>query len=268
MTEETEIFVSSSESNMHLFDVRELRPMVSSTSKGNQQKWFIHDKFIKAQFYYQGEFWVDNKAEVAAYQIATQLGLNAVAYQLCKIQTDSGILEGCYSENFLRPGDICVSMAKIVDTLPESTTRCWSVEKIYTYYRNELSKVTNLRGIEIDAYFRSIFLLDFLTLNEDRHLSNISFIQDIIEGIYKPAPIYDNGLSFAIHDGIYKGLSANECIRFAQSKPFSTNFAEQLELFGKPSAVNLDLGKVEFPSQRAKKICEIQCRRLDDAKIL
>lgn len=75
-----------------------------------------------------------------------------------------------------------------------------------TYY--EITKLpdedvwTLILRNQLEQYFYHIFLLDYLICNRDRHGANIEVLEK--KGIYRMAPVFDNGLSLLFscyHDG-------------------------------------------------------------------
>lgn len=88
-----------------------------------------------------------------------------------------------------------------------SKCRCFTTEKtgFIAYkdlHRGKLSSSRELvamhKEMGLDNHFRGMLLLDFLTLNTDRHLGNFGYLfdSDTME-VLGLSPIYDNNLSFA-----------------------------------------------------------------------
>ena len=115
-------------------------------------------------------------SEFMAYQIAQQMGLQAVSYELenwhgilaskCRLFTD-------YDTSYIPIGRI---------------VQAGGIEACLDYYR-EL-------GEDFYQELVSMLVFDAVILNEDRHFENFGLLRDNHTGeILSPAPIFDNGLS-------------------------------------------------------------------------
>lgn len=65
------------------------------------------------------------------------------------------------------------------------------------------SFVKDSTGVDPTEYFRKVFTLDRITLNEDRHFNNLALLYS--EDGYRCAPIFDNGVSL---------LTANQSVNW------------------------------------------------------
>ena len=70
-------------------------------------------------------------------------------------------------------------------------------------------------------YIKTIITFDYIICNTDRHLNNISFIEN--NGVYRFAPIYDNGRSFLGTDSTLTDCELINKSNKYKSKPFSSN---------------------------------------------
>lgn len=127
-TETTDIFesdeISDIGTNKRIFAVSSSDIVRSSTSKGNQQKWFTEGCYAKGKYYEAYKYWGDDIAEVAASDLCGQLGINAVRQNLCDIQlTDDGkvvkVVHGSYSQNFLREEEEFLPFFRLYQASPE-----------------------------------------------------------------------------------------------------------------------------------------------------
>ena len=88
-------------------------------------------------------------------------------------------------------------------------------------------------GLDLTDYFRKVFTLDYITLNEDRHFHNLGIIMNA-DGSYKPAPIFDNGKSLLnCNPSINRDLPIEENVKRVVARPFSGSHKAVYEYFGK-----------------------------------
>ena len=143
-------------------------------------------------------------SEYYACQIAEQMGLNAVHYELenwkgilaskCKLFTD---IDTSY-----------ISIGRII--------KSGGIKACIDYY--------DTQGSEFSEQIRSMLVFDALIYNEDRHFGNFGVLRDNHTGqVIAPAPIFDNGLSlfnFAMEDD-FKDLK-----KYAKSRsnPYGVTF--------------------------------------------
>ena len=115
-------------------------------------------------------------SEYYASQIAAQMGLNAVYYDL---ENWKGILASkCKLFN-----SIDVSYVPIWRVIPNIT-----IKKALDYYDN--------LGTEFGQQLRSMLMFDALIYNEDRHFGNFGLLRDNTTGEFiAPAPMFDHGHS-------------------------------------------------------------------------
>ena len=81
----------------------------------------------------------------------------------------------------------------------------------------------------LEQYFYHIFILDYLICNRDRHGANIEVLEK--KGMYRMAPVFDNGLSLMFscyHDGM-----AMECFDRRKDGPVN-NFVGTMSLSENP----------------------------------
>lgn len=185
---------------------------LNSTSKGVLNKGITQDDklYFKAGFCDDyGDFENHSvKSECIAYEIGKALGLDVLKQEL----SYSGDVLTCKSENFLKPGESLVTLAKL---------------GIYTYEMllNQLS--------EFVEYFNSILIFDFIINNIDRHLNNLALIINE-NGEFRTPPIFDNGSS------LYFDLNSKQLDyainnpygfkKFALAKPFNRKHYTQIKL--------------------------------------
>ena len=99
-------------------------------------------------------------------------------------------------------------------------------------FLDEILKITN---INLEEYFSKCFLIDVLILNRDRHTANLGVILNKNRE-YRPAPIFDNGLSFNT------GTLPSE----RTSKPFYQNYKERIAFSQRICNYSLEIYEDKF----------------------
>ena len=88
-------------------------------------------------------------------------------------------------------------------------------------------------GLDLIDYFRKVFTLDYIVLNEDRHFHNLGIIMNA-DGSYQPAPIFDNGKSLLnCNPSINRSLPMEENVKRVVARPFSGSHKATYDYFGK-----------------------------------
>lgn len=203
-----------------------------STSKGNQEKWVKDGKCYK-----KDQFGYESISEVLVSTLESCIeGFSYADYYLSSEKKYSGC---CYSELFNINGSEI--------TLHRLLSQVVNTNVLYEEYENEdfLNMVEGILqseySISAHEYFGTICKLDSITLNDDRHTNNISFIN---RGSYFDfMPVYDNGASLLSDLRKYPLDGAiNGYIPWVSSKPFNTNFMVQVYYFRDtpPLKINID----------------------------
>lgn len=241
------------------------RFLLQSSSNGNQRKWVSDNKYIKADIGYE------SIAEFVAYIFSKHTSIKSIRYTLCRIEEGKDRYFGCYSKNFLRHGESLITVHKILK-------KYLGVSGINILYYNRSDKIldivvrscsryTMLSEDKIYNYFSDICKFDAIILNEDRHLNNIAFIFD--GSTYRTAPIFDNG------DSLLSGYALDECANGAElrvnSKPFASNFEQQIQLFRNRRKIKVDINKLlselnsielQYKQDEYNKACQVLLYRL------
>ena len=84
-----------------------------------------------------------------------------------------------------------------------------------------LSAKLKIDKLSLAKYIKTMMTFDYIICNTDRHLNNISFIEN--NGVYRFAPIYDNGKSFLGTDAVLTDSDLIAKSNKYKSKPFSSN---------------------------------------------
>lgn len=256
-----------------VFDVTDINSYVCASSyKGNQSKWKIDDNFIKQDY-----LGYESIAEVVSSRLASCIEyFNYVEYNLCSI-IYKGIQydDCCYSKNFLKEDSAVYSLYRLFEM------RNMDIEKELKNLSTDVAilKIQNILNLD-DRTVEDIgrmLLFDAIILNEDRHFNNICFIRT--GGGLALSPVFDNGGSLLSDLKYYPLVYGNfKNIRNVKSKPFSTNFNNQikgvLRLEIQPLQINISkfnrlLNDIEVPREykhyydRAIKVINIMLDRLE-----
>lgn len=236
---------------MQVFNVsRGDRFELSSTSKGNQTKWVVGNKFLKAD-----TMGYESIAEVLATEVEKAIeGIDYVNYFLCKVVEDSTkSYYGCMSDIFTSKDESIISLYSILKkyyggerVLKENLRGIEGIDLVNTVI-TVVSSVTGISYIDIKNNLSTIVKLDAILLNEDRHLNNIAFIKNS-NGAYKFCPIFDNGLSFLSDTNDYpldkKGVSHK--ISRVKSQPFSKDWRKQIGYFDDCDLLHIDINSLRY----------------------
>ena len=97
-------------------------------------------------------------------------------------------------------------------------------------------------GRDYHDFIRKVIFLDYIILNEDRHLGNFHILKR--NGIYDKGIIIDNRLSLLSNISTY---DVNRPVRYyiisIRSKPFSTNRNVQVDLFKGEELLKIDIDR-------------------------
>lgn len=121
--------------------------------------------------------------EIVVDRLLTKLGIEHLHYQLihANILVDGGILETwlCASEDFKQRGESKTALDQYYNTekLPEEPPLAFCIRQGWANYIWEM------------------LLVDYLILNRDRHGANIEILRNSRTKTYRPAPLFDHGLS-------------------------------------------------------------------------
>lgn len=201
---------------------------LSTQSKGNQMKFHLNNDWIKSDY-----LGYESISEVIVSILLSCIkDLNYVSYNFCSISFRDLNLFGCYSKSFIEDCEEFITFDKLlsprlITIFNERNSRKSPSEKL-TLLLDEVYSITKLN---VFNYLQNNIFIDAITLNEDRHLSNLGVIR-CADSSYKETPIFDNGASLLSDLTDYRmdtSLLINE--RRVKSKPFSTDFKKQVKLF-------------------------------------
>lgn len=226
--------------------------ILGSSSRGNQSKWNIDGKYIKADYLgYEGlaEVLISNLASFT--NIPDVLGI--VAYNLCTIKTGGRVVNGCICNDFKTFGISEDTLERLhtkmvgkelISVLKNNSTQ-WKIEYVVDF-------LNNVAGIQYAGEIITLILeFDALVLNEDRHTNNIALITDK-NGDNDFAPLFDFGAGLLSDTSIAYpiGISPLQYISKVKSKPFNTSFKKQVDtcrrLYGRQLEVYFNIDKFNW----------------------
>ncbi|MEB1808324.1 MAG: hypothetical protein LPK26_13710 [Bacillaceae bacterium] len=252
----------------------EARMIVSTTSKGDQSKWFVGNKWIK-----ENTLGYENMAEYVAPLIlscSTLPQTSFISYTPCLIEkVDGTVSEGCYSSDF-RGTLQEVTLERLFEANFESTDDILNHKGYSTSdkFNIVMEKIYKFTGLDVSQEIAQMLAFDAFILNEDRHTNNILFLFNPETEVWQLAPIFDHGLSLLSDTKDYpldKPLSILK--RQVKGKPFNSSFTKQLALYkGEPfidrSKLLEKLDIIPYDVGRAKKVVLSQLRDVLLQKII
>lgn len=216
--------------------------LLSSTSKGNQIKWYKNDTYYKADvFGYEG------LAEVISCIFASNIeNFNFVPYYECNILENDVTYRGCFSKNFLNEGEAFYSFANLLENVYGNVDLPKSMRESFQF----ITDFFQHKGkIDVSSYIATALYFDSIILNEDRHLNNIGLILKS-DGTFRLAPYFDNGLSLLSDTKVYDtSVSINVSIRKVKALPFLNSFSKQIKVLNELGYEPLKLNYNNFVKQ-------------------
>ena len=213
--------------------------IISTSSKGDQSKWRIGDKWVK-----QNTRGYEGQAEVLASFVLAHSNLQEkhyVKYYPCEIILPDGEKSiGCYSHDF-RGKLQEVTLERLFEANFTSTDPILNDKSLSTADKFEqiMQQVQDFTGLDVRLEIARLLSFDALILNEDRHTNNILFLYNPIENTWQLAPIFDNGLSLLSDEKDYApGKPLTILKRKVKAKPFNSSFSKQLALYTGPAFID------------------------------
>ena len=159
-----------------------------SYSSGEQYKGWIDVNgakyLVKVNTHYR-----EASKEISAYRLAKAFGLDCVEYKDVNIKFKGLDRNACICRSYLGENENDISVWKALG----NRFNIKKGESASSLFNRAVSDVSNRLRIDKDSlsrYIKSILTFDYIICNTDRHLNNISFIEN--NGVYRFAPIYDN----------------------------------------------------------------------------
>ena len=204
-------------------------PIQGHTSKGDQPKWHLNEKWYKAD-----HMGYEALAEIVISRLLKRSNvLEFVTYEPVLIQHDDKEVPGCVSQNFRGKDEMLIpferlhraykgrGLASVLGKMEESLDRI-------RYTVDFVEQTTKLTGV--GPYLTMLLEMDSFFLNEDRHTNNLAVLRNEKTMQFRLCPVFDNGLALLSDLNDYpleKDLYA--CIGRVQAKPFDMDFDAQVE---------------------------------------
>lgn len=208
------------------------------TSKGDQLKWKIDDRWYKADYMgYEGL----SEVLVSDLLQKSTCPFPFVEYEAAVIEYNGKIFQGCSSLDFLEADQILIPLEKLYrrytgESLAVKLSNFADVSERIQYLVTQVEEITKIDNF--GAYLTAMLEIDAFFMNEDRHTNNIAVIYNEETQKYELSPFFDQGLSmFAdINQDYPIDQSLEYCLGKIEAKPFSSDFDIQLdaaeELYG------------------------------------
>ena len=220
---------------MREFNLKLSDAVTSNSSDGQLLKWNINigkeSLYIKSSSFNEfNRCWLyESYSELIVCRLLKELGnTNMVMYYPCKINLDNNTtIFGCYSKSFLKEDEKYISIAHIckVGQLQDKYTF-----EGYTGYTALINDIQTKYGINIKEFLDENIEIDYITLNQDRHLGNLGIIYNYRTNTLRPAPIFDNGNSLFSTSDISQFMYDTTLDEYIKAKPFYYKHHMQIQL--------------------------------------
>ncbi len=248
--------------------------LTSGSSKGSQIKFYKDGYWYKIDEH--GPTGVAEKTVSDLLRYSTLSDDEFVKYETCKIEYNDGTTireyNGCRSKDFLNPGEMFFSYAKIYNLLTgnelsEDVIRFESPKDRIEFVASFMNDFT---GLDVRDYIAKNLTCDMLFLNTDRHFNNLGVISSPDQTSFRNAPIFDNGAAFLSNYNEYPPnfdtmdlMNGNILVT---GKPFAANLEYQAVEAG--INVQFDFSKMkdtlkEIPNQRIREIMTYQIEKYE-----
>lgn len=164
---------------------------------GNQKKFWVGTQLIKLNTKYH-----EAEKEYSAGVLGKAFGLNIVEYQRDTYFYKNEVYKGCVCNSFLKQYESAITLAYILSSSTFTVNMNTSSKEYFEKVVNSVCTITNIKENYVKNYLLQIMTFDYIICNSDRHLSNIEFVYNKSTKQYRFAPIFDNGLSFLLKDGM------------------------------------------------------------------
>lgn len=228
--------------------------IAETSSKGNQEKWY--DKAADC-WYKLDQFGYEALTETVVSYLLGQSNIESntpftfVRYQMERLQVHGRERTGCFSKNFLQPGQALITVHRLLSSylgkpLREKLASLPSDKKRIAYLAEMTAEITGLDMFP--QYLTLLFEVDALFCNDDRHLNNIAVLEQ--NGQYDYCPIFDNGAGLLSNIQLSPmDIAPPALISTLRARPFNTTFTRQMNaarsLFGKQlSMPKLSAGEI------------------------
>lgn len=152
-----------------------------------------------------------------------------VEYEECYINGKAG----CRSKSFTGVGEQVVTFHKLYSMTRggELANRIGLYDCVNDKIEFVLDFIYQVTGLDCRQYLNDVLYFDMLTLDVDRHFSNLAIIRK--NDGWRLAPLFDFGASFFSLQHVFKPeMTFEEKIGIMTPQPFSRNFEEQAFALG------------------------------------
>lgn len=204
-------------------DNENLNTILSSSSKGNQIKWYdsCENRYIKQDTNGNESIaeWIISKILRECSNIPAE---EITEYHLCTVDK----IPGCFSYEFKNEGEDELTLFTILHTYGISFKSMSHSEMFYTI----VDAVKDYTMKDFEYELKRLFAIDAIFLNTDRHTSNIAMLEDS-EGKYWLSPIFDNGLSLLSNKKGVTIFSIDSVVRKLKPSLLKSNFKTHAEFY-------------------------------------
>ncbi len=243
-----------------MFDIKigeEFLVDTQGTSDGTQLKYF-HEGY----WYKEDNVEREGEVEYLVSQLLNFSDLRPNEYVIYEQGKING-RKGCRSKNFLGADESFITLERLYTNV--AGVPLYEAIKGYSDIQNRvafvLRFVKEVTGLDLFDYFKKVFTLDYIILNEDRHFHNLGIIMDG-EGNYRSAPIFDNGKSLLNGNSSRNHhLSVSENVKKVTARPFGGSHRAVYEYFGKGFCLNVPSAFAWLANEKDspyKKVLEFQ----------
>lgn len=201
--------------------------MQEGTSEGTQIKYRR-----KGYWYKIDNHGREGLAEYLASELLKYTSLKPSEYVIYEQGTING-LSGCRSRDFLYGEEELITfyrlyynqtgkdLSQVISRMDNMEER---IEYVITFFQQSCA-------LDIRDYLRKVLTLDMLILNEDRHLNNLALLT--VDGHFKPAPIFDNGVSLlTANQSVNWYFPVEENVKRVIARPFSGSHEKMVKYLG------------------------------------
>ena len=248
-------------------DFRDKKAESHTASKGCCVKWYVSDeqKFYKTSSFRNG--WDESTSELIVTDLLKNSPFPFVSYNPCVIKfiyrNEERTEQGVWCNSFLKEGEHYIDMFSVLEN-KKTVKQFNDVMNVKERYNYTVDVLSNCVGSDVKPFINFMMSMDFVIGNSDRHCGNFGIIKQV-DGTYRLAPIFDNGLSLWAQGRIPGDESdpfssmARRQINFTKSKLFldyitAFRLSDILEKY----AEHINIGELEkFMQARIKHLNEL-----------
>lgn len=220
--------------------------IAETSSKGNQEKWYDS---ATGNWYKLDQFGYEALAETLISRLLEQSNIETdtpfffVRYRIERLRVHGRERTGCVSQNFLAPGQSLITVNRLLSNylgmpMKQKLAQLPSDKRRIAFLAEATAEYTGL--LDFPRYLTTLFEVDALFCNDDRHLNNIAVIEQ--GGKYSYCPIFDNGAGLLSNTQVSQmDIVPKSSLSSLRARPFNTTFNRQMNtarsLYGKQLAL-------------------------------